>query len=197
MYSTLQRLNHYGSISTTFVMVLLGLISLASFFTLPVIEPGSVSVNDVIIRRGRINHWGPTEEIASMRFDMRTDLTPLLNSYNTKQLFMYLTAAYVDDVSGDTHEVVLWDRIITRGNIKDFRSTGDAVARKNRSPRPTIRMDDVKNKYMWRNPSRSFKNIHNANITLSYHLMPYVGLVTSGVAATARGMVEIPDLVKK
>jgi signal peptidase complex subunit 3 len=88
---------------------------------------------------------------------MRADVAPLLNSYNTKQLFLYLTAAYVDDVSGEAHEVVLWDRIITRGNLKDFRSTGDAVARKNRSPRPKIRMDDVKNKYTWRNPSRSFK----------------------------------------
>lgn len=49
MYSTLQRLNHYASISTTFVMVLLGLISLASFFTLPQIEPGTVKVNDLIM----------------------------------------------------------------------------------------------------------------------------------------------------
>ncbi|CAK9784417.1 putative signal peptidase [Cutaneotrichosporon oleaginosum] len=198
MYSTLQRLNHYGSISTTFVMVLLGLISLASFFTLPAVEPGTVSVNDLIVRRGRVNRWGAApEELASLRFDVRADVTPLLNSYNTKQLFLYLTAAYADDVSGDTHEVVLWDRIITRSDIKDFRTTGDAEARKNRSPRPRIRMDNVKNKYAWRNPSRSFKNIHDANITLSYHLMPYVGLVTSGVAATAQGKVEIPDLATK
>ncbi|GMK57305.1 hypothetical protein CspeluHIS016_0401390 [Cutaneotrichosporon spelunceum] len=197
MYSTLQRLNHYGSISTTFVMVLLGLISLASFCTLPAIKNGTVTVNDVIVRHGRMNGWGPPEEIVNVRFDMRTDLTPLLHSYNTKQLFMYLTATYTDDVSGDTHEVVLWDRIITRNKIKDFRSTGDSVARKNRSPRPKIRIDDVKNKYVWRNPSRSFKNIHNANMTLSYHLMPYVGLLTSGVAATAQGMVEIPALVKR
>ncbi len=109
-------------------------------------------------RRGRLQRWGAApEDIASLRFDMRADVAPLLNSYNTKQLFLYLTASYVDDVSGEAHEVVLWDRIITRGNLKDFRSTGDAVARKNRSPRPKVRMDDVKNKYTWRNPSRSFK----------------------------------------
>lgn len=41
------------------------------------------------------------------------------------------------------------------------------------------------------------RDIHHANITLSYHLMPYVGLLTSGVAATAEGMVEIPELQKK
>jgi signal peptidase complex subunit 3 len=49
MYSTLQRLNHYGSISTTFIMVLLGLISLASFLTLPALEPGTVTVNDLLV----------------------------------------------------------------------------------------------------------------------------------------------------
>lgn len=41
------------------------------------------------------------------------------------------------------------------------------------------------------------RDIHHANITLSYHLMPYVGLLTSGVAATAEAMVEIPDLLRK
>lgn len=92
-----------------------------------------------------------------MRFDIKTDVTPLLNSYNTKQLFLYLTAAYEDERTGENHEVVLWDRIITRRDSRDFRTVGDAVARKNRSHRSKVRIDDVKNKYIWRNPSRSFK----------------------------------------
>lgn len=49
MYSTLQRLNYYGSISTTFVMVLLGLISLASYVTLPDLPPGTVTVNSLVV----------------------------------------------------------------------------------------------------------------------------------------------------
>lgn len=49
MYSTLQRLNHLASISTTFVMILLGLISVASFYTLPKVDVGEVDVRDLIM----------------------------------------------------------------------------------------------------------------------------------------------------
>lgn len=35
-------------------------------------------------------------------------------------------------------------------------------------------------------------NVHLANLTLHYNVMPYVGLLTSGVAATAQGEVAIP-----
>lgn len=49
MFSTLQRLNHYGSVSTTFIMVLLGLISLASYLTLPQLEPGSININSLLV----------------------------------------------------------------------------------------------------------------------------------------------------
>lgn len=35
-------------------------------------------------------------------------------------------------------------------------------------------------------------NVHLANLTLHYNVMPYVGLLTSGVAATAQGDVAIP-----
>lgn len=49
MYSTLQRLNHFGSISTTFIVVLLSLISIASFLTQPVPEVGKIAVSDLIV----------------------------------------------------------------------------------------------------------------------------------------------------
>lgn len=35
-------------------------------------------------------------------------------------------------------------------------------------------------------------NVHMANLTLHYNVMPYVGLLTSGVAATAQGEIAIP-----
>lgn len=37
------------------------------------------------------------------------------------------------------------------------------------------------------------RNVAHANVTLHYSIMPYVGLVTTGVAATAEGVVEIPQ----
>lgn len=39
--------------------------------------------------------------------------------------------------------------------------------------------------------------IATANFTLYYDLMPYVGLLSTGVAATARGPIELPEVIKR
>ncbi|XAO27598.1 hypothetical protein I312_106454 [Cryptococcus bacillisporus CA1280] len=197
MYSTLQRANHISSLATTYILILLGLISVASFLTLPSVDVGSVDVKDIIVQRGRLNRWGAKQEdIASLRFDVRTNLNELLNSYNTKQLFLYLTATYEEE--GDAHDVVLWDRIVTRADTRDIRAVGRELPKSNRKRgRGNVRVEDGKNKYIWRNPSRTFKGIPYANLTLHYSLMPYVGYLTSGIAATAEGPVSMPEVIKR
>lgn len=114
-------------------------------------------------QKGRLRRWGSkTEELASLRFDIKTNLNPLLNSYNTKQLFVYLTASYdegtIHQGQGE-HGVVLWDSIITRGDMKDLRSTGQKVKTKKgpKRGRGNVRIEEGKNKYQWRNPSGTFK----------------------------------------
>lgn len=49
MYSTLQRANHISSLATTYILILLGLISVASFLTLPSVDVGSIDVKDIIV----------------------------------------------------------------------------------------------------------------------------------------------------
>ena len=49
MYSSLQRLNHLSSLATTYIMVLLALISAASFLTLPSVDGGKVDIKDLIM----------------------------------------------------------------------------------------------------------------------------------------------------
>jgi signal peptidase complex subunit 3 len=49
MYSSLQRLNHLTSLATTYIMILLGLISIASFLSLPTVELGKIEVRDLIM----------------------------------------------------------------------------------------------------------------------------------------------------
>jgi signal peptidase complex subunit 3 len=58
------------------------------------------------------------------------------------------------------HDVVLWDRIVTRGDMRDFR----AVTKKNKAQpakgkrgRGNVRLEEVKNKYIWKQPSGTFK----------------------------------------
>lgn len=123
---------------------------------------GASSISKLILsQKGRLRRWGAKEEeLASLRFDVRTDLNPLLNSYNTKQLFLHLTASYADPVKGDHHDVVLWDRIVTRADMRDFR----AVTKKNKAQpskgkrgRGNVRLEEVKNKYTWKQPSGTFK----------------------------------------
>ncbi|WRT67986.1 uncharacterized protein IL334_004961 [Kwoniella shivajii] len=200
MYSTLQRLNHLSSLATTYIMILLGLISIASFLSHPSVNTGNVEIKDLIIQKGRLRRWGARqEELASLHFDIRTDLNPLLNSYNTKQLFVYLTASYEEGSTGNAHEVVVWDRIIQRADIRDIRAVGNKLpkAKAGRKGRGNVRVEAGKNKYQWRNPSGTFKDVEYANMTLHYHLMPYVGVLSSGVAATAQGPVTIPELIKR
>ena len=111
-------------------------------------------------KKGRQNYWGAKlEELGSLRFDVQVDLQPLLESYNTKQLFLYLTANFDDKDGSASHEVVLWDRIITRGDVRDFR-TVDKDRKKSKGPkrgRGKVRVEEGKNKYPWKTPTGSFK----------------------------------------
>ncbi|KAK4689697.1 signal peptidase complex subunit 3, partial [Tremellales sp. Uapishka_1] len=199
MYSSFSRLNQISSLAMTCIMVLLGLISIASFLSLPLVEQGRIDVRDLIIQKGRLRRWGAKEEeLGSLRFDLRVDLNPLLNSFNTKQLFLYLTATYTDDQSSAMNDVVLWDRIITRGDTWDFRAVGKKLPRGGaKKGRGKVRVEEGKNKYPWREVSGSFRNIPSANLTLHYSLMPYVGVLSSGIAATAQGPITLPEVLKR
>lgn len=55
MYSTLQRLNNITSLATTYVMVLLGLISIASFLTVPSVDAGNIDIKDLIMCVARLS----------------------------------------------------------------------------------------------------------------------------------------------
>ena len=97
-----------------------------------------------------------------MRFDIRTDLRPLLHSYNTKQLFLYMTATYDDKDQSGSHDVVLWDRIITRGDMRDIRSVGNKPKAQSKSKTPkknrgNVRVEEARNSYPWKNPSGTFR----------------------------------------
>lgn len=61
-------------------------------------------------------------DLGFITFDLKTDLTGLFN-WNVKQLFLYLTAEYESD-SNVLNQVVLWDKIILRGEnaILDFKN---------------------------------------------------------------------------
>lgn len=66
------------------------------------------------------------------------DLTPLFN-WNTKQVFLSLTASYESPKHG-TNDIVVWDRIVKKNNAK-------------------IQLRRIKNKYGLRDYSKSFEYV--------------------------------------
>lgn len=94
---------------------------------------------------------------------MRADLKPILNSYNTKQLFLYLTASSSERESYVAHDVVLWDRIITRGDLRDIRAVGNTLpkVKGGKRGRGNVRVEEGKNKYPWKNPSGTFRSVEH------------------------------------
>lgn len=97
-----------------------------------------------------------------LKFDVKADLSPVLHAYNTKQVFLYLLADYIDEVSHEAHQVVLWDRIVTRAS-GDFRSVdafhdGRTKHRKTKTFRnPKIRLEGGRSVYFWHQPGGNFE----------------------------------------
>ena len=95
------------------------------------------------------------------RLDVDLDTSPLF-TWNTKQVFLSLTASYESPQTGQ-HDVVIWDTI-----VKDKESA--RVTRKN-----------LRNKYGLRELSRSFENVTSIDFRVEWNVMPYVGIMQRGV----------------
>ncbi|KAF8302078.1 signal peptidase subunit [Clavulina sp. PMI_390] len=161
MFSAYQRVNSLSSLLSSCLLGLLGAIALSSFvFTNQ--ATGTVSLEPLKVRFGASGRF-PAQEWAFVRFDVDSDLTPLFN-WNTKQLFVYLAAEYTNS-KGVSNDVVLWDRIVLRKEDAHLKIAG------------------AKNKYAFRDYSRSFRNATDVVFSLRYNVMPYVGVLTEGVAA--------------
>jgi signal peptidase complex subunit 3 len=101
-----------------------------------------------------------------MSFDLNSDLTPLFN-WNTKQLFVYLTAEYDGKRSDINNRVTFWDKIIT--------SKDDAM----------LDLHNVRGAYSVYDIGKSLAN-KNATIRLEWNLQPYVGPLLNGETIAAQ-----------
>ncbi|KAL7410290.1 signal peptidase 22kDa subunit [Mrakia frigida] len=138
---------------------------------------GSVDVHPLNVVMGRSRQFAEEQEYAFATFDVKADLTPLFN-WNTKQLFLQLTAEY-QTASTTPNSLVLWDKLIL-------------------SPKQAkLDVQNARNKYAFREPSRSFSGVTNVTYVLSYHLMPYVGFLASGEVARGSEVLERMPKVKQ
>lgn len=111
-------------------------------------------------RHGSVN--GKAKDNYIVGFDLEADFTPLFN-WNTKQLFVYVTAEYEGARSDVNNRVTLWDKIIT--------DKKDAV----------LDLRNVKGKYSVYDVSPTLAN-KNATLRVEWNLQPHVGFLMTGAA---------------
>lgn len=103
------------------------------------------------------------KENAKIAFDLDADLTPLFN-WNTKQVFVYLTAEYRGKSAEAVNKVTFWDKIIT--------SRADAE----------LHLRNAKAKYSVWDVEPGFGQ-KEARLRLEWNIQPHVGPLLFGDTA--------------
>lgn len=103
---------------------------------------------------------GKPKENSLIKFDLESDLTPLFN-WNTKQVFVYLTAEYPGKSPESVNKVTYWDKIIT--------SKDDAI----------INLKHQRSKYSVWDIEPSFRN-REAQLKLEWNIQPHIGPLIYG-----------------
>jgi len=172
MHSIYARFNNFSAFLSSCLMAMLAAIALSSFVLIAT-PKGELSLASIKVFPGSSRRLpNVKQDFAFVNFNLSADLTPLFH-WNTKQLFLYLQAEYVDS-KGVPNDVVIWDSIVRRKEDAVINVMG-------------------RNKYVFRDLSRSFRKAQPANYSLRYNLMPYVGVLTYGEAGRSSEAVSFPD----
>uniref|UniRef100_A0A8C1NBQ7 Signal peptidase complex subunit 3 n=1 Tax=Cyprinus carpio TaxID=7962 RepID=A0A8C1NBQ7_CYPCA len=122
--------------------------------------PVDIQVSKVMIKNVD-DFTGPRErsDLGFVTFDISANLQPIFD-WNVKELFLYLTAEY-STKSNALNQVVLWDRIVLRGdNTK-------------------LNLKDVKSKYFFFDDGSGLRANKNITLTLSWNVVPNAGILPS------------------
>ncbi|OBT63500.1 hypothetical protein VE03_08107 [Pseudogymnoascus sp. 23342-1-I1] len=147
-----------------------------------------VGSGGVSVTKGRPHYYSPKkEEHASIRFDLSADLSSLF-TWNTKQVFVYVTAAWNDTAAaatgGGTNEAVIWDTIITSPSADHLANLGKVAKRKLvqsgrgkgvDSGRGIIKLRNQKPKYQITAPTGKVAQARGVTLRVRYNVQPWVG----------------------
>ncbi|CAL1705929.1 unnamed protein product [Somion occarium] len=172
MHTIYSRINNTSALLSTCLMCLVGAIAVSSYFMTT--DPrGTIGVASIQVFPGNARRYvNKQQDFAFLHFNVSADLTPLFN-WNTKQLFLYVSAEYTNP-QGIRNDVVIWDKIVRRKEDANITITS-------------------RNKYTFRELSSTFRNIPPAHYSLKYNVMPYVGILTYGEAARTKEPVSFPE----
>ncbi|KAJ9617002.1 hypothetical protein H2200_000723 [Cladophialophora chaetospira] len=202
MHSALNRLQTSFGYFTSCAFTLACIIAVLSIVPVPAptgSPSASISVRNVQVVKGRPHYYSPKrEEYAQVRFDLDADLSSLF-TWNTKQLFVYVTANYPSGKDGNSgmSEAVIWDSIIPATatpyswrNLKQTYFPGKKISKSKPKykkdskfkPQSTdlvkpgvITLKNQKPKYQITDPSGVISERGNATLQVSWNVQPWVG----------------------
>ncbi|XP_053357282.1 signal peptidase complex subunit 3 [Clarias gariepinus] len=120
--------------------------------------PVDVHVSKVLLKNVD-DFTGPRErsDLGFVTFDLSVNLLPIFD-WNVKELFLYLSAEY-STKSNALNQVVLWDRIVQRGeNTK-------------------LELKEMKSKYFFFDDGNGLRGNKNVTLTLSWNVVPNAGIL--------------------
>ncbi|KAI0525682.1 signal peptidase subunit [Xylaria bambusicola] len=189
MYNSLNRLQTVFGFFTTVAFVVAAIIA-ASDFTAPRTPSATVKATNVQVVKGRPHYYSSKkEEYAIIKFSLDADLSSLF-TWNTKQLFVYVTAEWPAAASSDTNQTnkaVIWDTIITSPSSDHLANIGPATLKKLRKSaagksvdpsRGKLSLKNQRPKYQITHPTGKVANTEDVTLHVHYNVQPWVGMLT-------------------
>ncbi|RDL36410.1 Uncharacterized protein BP5553_05762 [Venustampulla echinocandica] len=187
MHSTIVRAQNVFGFFTTVAFIIAALIA-GSDLIAPRTPSASVLVKDVQVVRGRPHYYSSKkEEYAHIRFSLSADFSSLF-TWNTKQIFVYVSAAWPNSTSSElVNEAVIWDTIITSPSADHLLTLGPAAMKKllkssqGKSIDPSrgkIELKNQKPKYQITSPTGKLAETDGVVLKVHYNVQPWVGVLT-------------------
>ncbi|KAI1180769.1 signal peptidase subunit [Nemania sp. FL0916] len=191
MYNSLTRIQNVFGFFTTVAFVV-GAIIAATDFTAPRTPSATIKATNVQVVKGRPHYYSSKkEEYAVIKFSLDADLSSLF-TWNTKQLFVYVTADWTtaDARTGganQTNAAVIWDTIITSPSSDHLANIGPATLKKLRKSaagkpvdpnRGKLSLKNQRPKYQITHPTGKVANTDDVTLRVHYNVQPWVGMLT-------------------
>ncbi|KAF2801583.1 signal peptidase 22 kDa subunit [Mytilinidion resinicola] len=215
MHSALVRVQNVFGFFTTVAFVVATVIALSVVVT-PQAPSASVKLKNVQVVRGRPHYYSTKrEEYAHIKFDLDTDLTSLF-SWNTKQVFLYLTATYPSlDPREPPSQAIIWDAVLPslseplHHNQYIHPAKNGKASKGKKSPYPPgeIHLAAQRPKYQITDISGKIQNRTDVVLELGWNVQPWVGAlrwanyedfgVWKGMSGGKSGVFSFPEIKKR
>lgn len=130
MYSSVVRLQNTFGFFTTVAFVVAALIAATDFLAPRAPSVGTLKTTNVQVVKGRPHYYSAKkEEYAIIKFSLDADLSSLF-TWNTKQVFVYVTAEWPEQQANAINQAVIWDSIITSPSADHLANLGPATLKK-------------------------------------------------------------------